>query len=438
MANNMNPIVKNETYKRAFLDSASVVPEETAVVLYPNKDRERCKVYLHGDIIYPREVRKYHFDRMAHISMNTFGFRKTLRFTFSEDISQWAEITYQFSVAIKPDEASVRAVFLNNTTDLSVQVSDLLGEHGAIGLSGDYSCTQSLLLETAAINRIKDIISRISFIKASVSQESVVRDRISERIIADYEATKIAKVKNIKLEEDLEREREEAEIRRTEAEIARINAEKDGELARINAEKDGELAAIQHKRKLTEHQYEVDIQTMGVAAEKALKLQKTENAAAVAAANQELRGRFDLDDLVVADSSFERYVELEQERIDRDRDNTERDLELARQKIAIIKEMVDTGVIDNMTAGNMTQQMLSGGMKNFELVRQKIKLIKEMSDTGIIDDMTARNMKRQLLIDGVAVAVTQPQIEAPKNIYGNEGDSVVNADLREDDNVDVK
>lgn len=45
-----------------------------------------------------------------------------------------------------------------------------------------------------------------------------------------------------------------------------------------------------------------------------------------------------------------------------------KDLELAKQKILLVKEMVEAGVIDDLTAGQMTQQLLLG--ENQALVSQ--------------------------------------------------------------------
>lgn len=145
-------------------------------------------------------------------------------------------------------------------------------------------------------------------------------------------------------------DKEEAEARRKEADVAREKAETEKQ-----------LAEIRHQSELEEQQRNIDKKTKEIAAEQGYQLQQTENDAVIAQARLRNIAQYGLDTLAAIDPAYQAHINRQQAKIDQDRDNKMKDLELAQQKILLIKEMAEAGVIDDMMAGQMTQQILLGG-----------------------------------------------------------------------------
>ena len=379
----MNPIRKNESYRLPLLGSAPVVPDDTAVVLYPDDARDQCKVYLQEDTIFPAEIRRWRFNRLVHITLNPFEFQKTFRFAFSENINQWVEITYKFVVVVNSEKESIKVILKNNITDISVPVTDILDGHMGMILGERYSCLQSLALETAAYSKIKDIVSRIPYLKVLVYQASVKRDRVSDKIIADNEANELAKAELKKIEDDLARKKEEAEARMREAEIARVVAMKDEE-----------LAEIRRKRDLSEQEHEIEKRRKELAAEEAYGLQQESNAAAIAKAQKDNIDQHGLEALAAINPSYLKHIELQQSRTDRERENKEKDFDLQYKVIMAVKEAI-----------------------------------------GDADEATVSEVVKNILLSGNTM--TQPLIGASKPAYEPEESRIIAVDLSEDGSSNV-
>lgn len=103
------------------------------------------------------------------------------------------------------------------------------------------------------------------------------------------------------------------------------------------------------------------MKTKEVAAQKAYQLQQAENVAAVAQAQLQNIEMYGLENLAAIDSTYQGHINSQQAKIDLERENKMKDLELVKQKISLIKEMAEAGVIDDMTVGEMTKQLLLGG-----------------------------------------------------------------------------
>lgn len=343
---NLNPILKNEPYKYSWLDKPPVVPEDTALILYPHDSREHCSVYLQEDTVFPEAIKKWHLDRLVHITLRSFEFQKAYRYYLSDGTNQWAEITYKFNVSVKPDREAIKVILKNNITDISEPVSDILN---TFALDKTYTSLELSSLETNTLRKIQEMTSRISYLRIHVSQSSTLVDDVSKKKISDDKADKLRKAEVEAIERRLARDKEEAEARRKEAEIAREKAETEKQ-----------LAEIRRQAELDEQKHEIDKKTKEVAAQKAYQLQQAENVAAIAQAQLKNVEQFGLENLAPIDPSYQGHINSQQDKIDRERDNRMKDLELVRQKIYLIKEMVESHVIDDMTAGQMTQQLLIG------------------------------------------------------------------------------
>ena len=168
---------------------------------------------------------------------------------------------------------------------------------------------------------------RISYLNVQVSQHSHDLDVVSKQRVVDDVENELAIARNVKLREELARKTEEAEALRREAEIAKIKAKNDADLARI-----------QHERDLEEQRNIIELKRKEVAAEKEYALEQVENDAAIAAEYKKLREANDMEDLVVTRPEFQRYIDLEQEKVDRKRDNMRKDLELQQQQLEAFME----------------------------------------------------------------------------------------------------
>lgn len=344
---NMNPIKKNDPYKYSWLDKPPVVPNDMALVLYPHDSREHCCVYLQEDTVFPEAIKKWHLDRLVHITLQAFEFQYSLRFPFSNGRNQWMDVTYKFVVSVKPDKDAVKIILKNNVTDISEPILECLH---AFTLDRSYKSLEFSVLKTDALQKIRELLSRLTYLKIQVSQVSSSIDDVSQKQIDDDKVDKIRQEDVEALKRKLARDKEEAEARRKEAEIAREKAETEKQ-----------LADIRHQAELEEQQHNINMKTQEVAAEKAYQLQQAENVAAVAQAQLQNINMYGLESLAAIDPTYQGHINSQQARIDLERENKMKDLELAKQKILLVKEMAEAGVIDDMTAGQMTQQLLMGG-----------------------------------------------------------------------------
>lgn len=343
---NINPILKNEPYKYSWLDKPPVVPNDTALVLYPHDSREHCSVYLQEDTVFPEAIKKWHLDRLVHITLRSFEFQHSFRYSFSDGVNQWVDITYKFSVAVKPDKESVKVILKNNVTDISEPILESIS---SLILDKSYACLELSSLESNALTKIRDLISRITYLKVQVNQTALSIDDVSKKRIDDDKADKLRKADVEAIQKKLMRDKEEAEARRKEADIA---------MEKAATEK--QLAEIKRQQELEAQQHEITKNTKEVEAQKAYQLQQAENAAAIAEAQMRNIRDFGEENLAAIDPTYQKHIDSHQAAIDRERENKMKDLELAKEKIKLVKEMVEAGVIDDMTAGQMTQQLLLG------------------------------------------------------------------------------
>ncbi len=369
---NMNPIIKSELYKYSWFDKPPVVPNDMALVLYPHDSRERCNVYLQEDIVFPEAIKKWHLDRLVHITLQAFEFQHSFRFPFANGTNQWMDITYKFIVSVKPDRDAVKVILKNNVTDISEPILEYLD---AFALDKSYKSLEWSILETDALQKVRELLSRLTYLKIQVSQVASYVDDVSQKQINDDKADKLRQADVEALKRKLTRDKEEAEARRKEAEVAREKAETERQ-----------LAEIRHLAELEEQQHNIDIKTKEVAAQKAYQLQQADNVAAIAQVQLRNIEMYGLENLVAIDPTYQDHISSQQAKIDLERENKMKDLELAKQKILLVKEMVEAGVIDDMTAGQMTQQLLLGGTQ--ALVSQ----ISSSSPTVSIEDKSVINI----------------------------------------------
>jgi len=110
--------------------------------------------------------------------LRPFEFQHSFRFAFSDGANQWADVTYKFSVTVKPDKDAVKTILKENITDISESVLEALDR---IVLSKSYTCLELPALQTDALNKIRDLVSRLAYLKINVSQFTVNTDDISKR-----------------------------------------------------------------------------------------------------------------------------------------------------------------------------------------------------------------------------------------------------------------
>ncbi len=342
----LNPIIKNEPYKYSWFDKPPIVPDNMALVLYPHDSREHCSVYLQEDTVFPEAIKKWHLDRIVHITLQAFEFYHSFRFPFSNGTNQWVDISYKFNVAVKPDREAAKNILKNNITDISEPILEHLD---AFRLDKPYKSLELLDLEREALKKIRDLLSRLTFLKIQVSQETVTVDDVSQKQIDDDKKDKLRQADVEALRKKIARDKEEAEARRKETEVEREKAETEKQLKNIR-----------HQAELEEQQHKIDIKTKEVAAQKAYQLQQAENVAAIAQAQLKNIKDFGLENLAAIDPTYREHINSQQDMVDLERKNKMADLALAKERIAIIKEMVEAGVIDDMMAGQMTQQVLFG------------------------------------------------------------------------------
>lgn len=369
---NMNPIKKNDPYKYSWLDKPPVVPNDMALVLYPHDSREHCCVYLQEDTVFPEAIKKWHLDRLVHITLQAFEFQYSFRIPFTNGRNQWMEITYKFVVSVKPDKDAVKIILKNNVTDISEPILECLH---AFKLERTYKSLDFSVLKTDALRKIRELLSQLTYLKIQVSQVAVSVDDVSKKQIDDDKADKIRQEEIEAIKRKLERDKEEAEARRKEAEVAKEKAETEKQ-----------LAEIRYQSELEEQQHKIDMKTNEVAAEKSYKLQQAENVAAIAEAQLQNIDKYGLENLAAIDPTYQGHINSQQAKIDLERTNKMKDLELTKQKILLVKEMAEAGIIDDMVAGQMTQQLLMGG------TQASTAHITSSSPTVSIEDKNVNNI----------------------------------------------
>ena len=206
------------------------------------------------------------------------------------------------------------------------------------------------ILETDALQKIRELLSRLTYLKIQVNQVALSVDDVSQKQIDDDKADKLRQADIEALKRKIARDKDEAEVRRKEAEVAREKAETEKQ-----------LAEIRHQAELEEQQHNIDMKTKEVAAQKSYQLQQAENVAAVAQAHLKNIEIYGLENLAAIEPSYQGYINSQQAKIDLERENKMKDLELVKQKISLIKEVVEAGAIDDMTVGELTKQLLLGG-----------------------------------------------------------------------------
>lgn len=368
---NMNPIIKHEPYKYFWFDKPPAAPNNMALVLYPHDSREHCKVYLQEDTVFPEAIKKWHLDRLVHITFQAFEFKHSFRFTFSNSTNQWVDITYKFIVSVKPNRDAVKVILKNNVTDISDPILESLN---AFTLAKPYKSVELSILLNDALQKIRESLSQLAYLKIQVSQVAFSIDDVSQKQIDDDKADKLRQTDVETLKRKLTRDKEEAEARRKEAEVAREKAEIEKQLAEIH-----------HQAELEAQQRNIDIKTKEVAAQKAYQLQQAENAAVVAQAHRKNIEKYGLEDLAAIDSTYQGHINIKQDMIDRERENKMKDLELAKQKILLVKEMVEAGVIDDMSAGQMTQKLLLEGSQTTAKQISSSSTTDKMEDEDVIN-----------------------------------------------------
>lgn len=368
---NMNPIKKNESYKYSWLNKPPVVPDDMALVLYPHDSREHCNVYLQEDTVYPEAIKKWHLDRLVHITLESFEFQHSFRFPLSNGINQWIDITYKFVVSVKPDKDAIKVILKNNVTDISEPILDNLD---AFALDKSYSSLEILSLQADALQKIRALLSRIMYLKIQVSQIEYSVDDISKKQIEEEKKDRIREEEVKARQKELAREKEEAEVRRKEVEIEQENAERQKQLAKIR-----------HQVELEQQQHEIDKKTKEVAAQKAYQIQQAENVAAIAQAQLENIKQFGLESLAAIDSNYQEHINIQQAKIDRERDNKIKDLELAKQTMSILLEAVKTGAMGDITAEQIIQQLLLGGAQSNTPQISTSSPVSSIEDKGVIN-----------------------------------------------------
>lgn len=348
----MNPIIKNEPYKYTWFDKPPVVPNDIALVLYRHDSREHCNVYLQGDTVFPEAIKKWHLDRLVHITLRAFEFQHSFHFSFVNGVNQWMDITYKFIVSVKPDRDAIKVILKNNVTDISEPILEYLD---TFMLDKQYKSLESPILEIDALKKLRRLLSQLTYLKIQVSQVVSSVDDVSQRQIDNDKEDKLRQADVEALKRKLARDKEEAEARKKVVEVARDKAETEKQLTQIR-----------HQAEFEEQQHNIDIKLKEVAADKDYQLQQAENVAAVAQARLRNIEMYGLENLAAMEPSYKGHIDNQQAKIDRERENKMKDLELAKQKILLVKEMAEAGVIDDMMAGQMTQQLLLGGTSMLE------------------------------------------------------------------------
>lgn len=339
-----NPIIKNNSLGLGPFMKLPSVPQDTALVLYPHDSREQCGVYFLDDFIDKKQCKKRNYDRMAYVSLNQFQFEYSLRVPYADGSGQHCIITYNIKVSVRQDKESVRRIITNNIMDISEPVIGLLNEN-LLNVGGKYLCLQYQELEAALISKIRELVLQISYLRVFVSQLTVERDVVSEKVIADYVTNELEKVRVKAEQEKLERQWEEAEVRRKESEIERVKAEKEAE-----------IALIKRKMEMEEKQHEIEKKIRDLDAEKEYDLKRSERVAMVAEKDRLLRAQFSNEELAAIDPKYDKYNQLIQETVDRRRKNASDDFDLQLKIIDAIK----TSEMNDLDKDELLKRIFNG------------------------------------------------------------------------------
>ncbi len=378
----MNPIIKNEWLDTGLFSDIPEVPEYAALILYQSVSRDMCKVYFLEDAVYKAEIRKFHFDRKAHVSLKPFTFVWSVKFFFSNSTTQYVDLSFDFTASVKDKKESIKTVFVNNITDISSVVLEKLNQYDSLKLSRSYSCLEANQLITEVNRKISEIVEKIDYLKIAFKQVSADYDEVSLKYINNDIADKLRQAEIDAQRKSLERDTELARAQQKKSEIERIEAEN----AALSAKIKQELA-------LAEEAYKTELSAKEKARERAIAKEEAENIALKARERQKLRKELDIDDLIAVDESFRLQEQLAQERLDQDRENMEKDFNL---KLSMMKAAKD----------------LLGDVADAQMVE-------------IIRDIFASNIT--------------PKISAPqqKAISSSEEEYICSGTLNEDDKTDV-
>lgn len=342
----MNPIIKNEWLNFTLFSDVPKVPEDAALILYQSVSRDMCKVYLLEDAVYSAEIRKLHFDRKAHISLKPFTFDWNVKFSFSNSVAQYVQLSFSFTVSVRDTKEAVKTVFINNVTDISAVVLDKLNQYGSLNLSREYSCLEAPLLIAEANQKISDITERIDYLKIKFRQTSDVYDTVSQKYIDDDISDKLRQAEIEAKRKSLERDIELAKAQQKKYEIEKIEAE--------NA---AESAKIKHEQALAEEAYQTELSAKQKARERAIANEEAENIALKVRKRQELRENHNIDDLIAADDSFRLEEQLAQQRRDQERENMRKDFEVKLSMMKAAKELL--GDVDDAQMVEIIKKMFA-------------------------------------------------------------------------------
>jgi hypothetical protein len=368
----MNPFLKDEVFFHTIFSNAPVVPEDAALVLFPQNARDRGKAYFKNDTVYPAEIRKRRFNRLAYITLEQFGFTRTFKYYFSGDENRWADLTYSFTAAVKPDRDSVKAILTKNITDISAPLIESIDENDAFVFLENYSCTQARALETAYNKIIAELAAGLDYLNIAFKLENMAFDKISEKIISDYEENEMARTELKKIEGELIRQKDEEEVRKLEAEIEKVKAEKEKELAGIQRQKD-----------VIAHQNELHKKTMDLEADKKLRLLKAKNTSQIAVAHTANINRHDLAALSAIDDDYQKQIAARQAEIDRERENKEKDFDLQIKKLQEIKKTIAD--IDEVAYSELARKELLGIDAVMPAAIASSDFYKDIADSDITD-----------------------------------------------------
>lgn len=195
------------------------------------------------------------------------------------------------------------------------------------------------ILEIDALQKIRELLSRLTYLKIQVDQVALSVDDVTQKQIDDDKADKLRQADVEALKRKLARDKEEAETRRKEAEVAREKAETEKQ-----------LAEIRHQAELEEQQRNMELETKKI----------------------------------TIDSIYQGHINSRQATIDLERENKIKDIELIKQKILLVKEMAEAGIIDDMAVGQMVQQLLLGG--------GQVQAPKNLSSSAAIEEKNVINI----------------------------------------------
>lgn len=158
-----------------------------------------------------------------HITLQAFEFQHIFRFPFVNGINQWMDITYKFIVSVKPDRDAVKVILKNNITDISEPILECINE---LKLDKTYKSLEFSILETDALPKIRELLSRLTYLKIQVIQVISAVDDVSQKQIDDDKADKLLQVDIETRKRKITYDKEEVEVRKEEIEIIKKNKQK--------------------------------------------------------------------------------------------------------------------------------------------------------------------------------------------------------------------